>query len=41
MVKRLDSVSAIEMGSPHDFLASDQVNALIYGGTLEDIDRHR
>lgn len=41
MVERLDSVSAIEMGFPHDFLASDQVEALIYGGTLEDIDRHR
>jgi hypothetical protein len=29
------------MAFPQDFLASDQVNAFIYGGTLEDIDRNR
>jgi aryl-alcohol dehydrogenase-like predicted oxidoreductase len=38
---RLDAVSAIDLGFPHDFLASDEIRNLVYGGTFEQIDNHR
>jgi aryl-alcohol dehydrogenase-like predicted oxidoreductase len=39
---RLDAVSAIEMGFPHDFIGSDGAALeYIYGGTLDDLDVHR
>jgi aryl-alcohol dehydrogenase-like predicted oxidoreductase len=38
---RLDAVSAIDLGFPHDFLAGDEVRRLVFGGTFEQIDRHR
>jgi predicted aldo/keto reductase-like oxidoreductase len=39
-VDRLDTVSRIEMGFPHDFLQSDVVRGFAYGGMLEQIDNH-
>jgi aryl-alcohol dehydrogenase-like predicted oxidoreductase len=36
---RLDKVSAIEKGFPHDFLASDGIRDIVYGGTYDLIDR--
>jgi hypothetical protein len=38
---RLSEVSRIELGFPHDFLASDGVRDLVYGGTFAQIDNHR
>ncbi len=38
---RLDEASAVEPGFPHDFLASNMVRDLMYGGQLENIDDHR
>ncbi len=39
VVARLNEVSAIELGFPHDFLKRAQAN--IYGDNLEKIDNHR
>lgn len=38
---RLNEVSQIELGFPHDFLASNEVLDLVSGGTYEKIDNHR
>ena len=38
---RLDKASAIEMGFPHDFLASEPVKKLAFGDTFDLIDNHR
>lgn len=38
---RLDEASRIELGFPHDFLASDQIRDIIFGGTQGSIDNHR
>lgn len=40
-VARLDAVSKIKLGFPHDFLASGIVRNFLYGGMLEQIDDHR
>lgn len=40
-MQRLNEVSAIEMGFPHDFLASDGVREITFGGTFGQIDNHR
>lgn len=40
-MKRLDEVSAIPLGFPHEFLASDQIRGLAYGTTFPLIDDHR
>ena len=37
-VKRLDSVSQIELGFPHDFYVRDMVKGLVYGGLSDRID---
>ncbi len=37
-VKRLDCVSQIELGFPHDFYARDLVKGLVYGGLRDRID---
>lgn len=39
-LQRLDAASAIELGFPHDFLASEGVQQVIYGNTLPLIDHH-
>ena len=40
-LQRLDAASAIELGFPHDFLASDGIRDLVYGGMYDQIDNHR
>jgi diketogulonate reductase-like aldo/keto reductase len=37
----LDEVSKIEPGFPHDFLASEQIQDIVFGGTQGLIDNHR
>jgi hypothetical protein len=37
-VQRLDAVSRIEMGFPHDFFANEMVRSLSYGGMWDRID---
>jgi aryl-alcohol dehydrogenase-like predicted oxidoreductase len=37
----LSQVSRIELGFPHDFLASEGTRDLVYGGTFSLIDNHR
>src|SRR5439155_14566472 len=38
-MERLDEVSEIELGFPHDFLAGENIRDLVYGGMWERIDR--
>jgi aryl-alcohol dehydrogenase-like predicted oxidoreductase len=38
---RLDEVSRIELGFPYDFLTSEGVRDLVFGGTFAQIDNHR
>ena len=40
-IQRLDVASAIELGFPHDFLAREGVQQVLYGNTLPLIDNHR
>ena len=40
-VKRLDDVSAIEAGFPHEFLASPPIRDIVYAGMRDAIDAHR
>ena len=40
-LKRLDEVSRIELGFPHDFLNADFIREVIFGGTYTLIDNHR
>jgi hypothetical protein len=35
---RLDAVSAIERGFPHDFLGKEEIRDVIYGGGFGDLD---
>jgi len=39
MIRELDTASEIQMGFPHEFLASDNVRELIYGGKYGEIVR--
>ncbi len=38
---RLNQVSAIDLGFPHNFLAEDYIRDIVYGGTYNEIDNHR
>jgi aryl-alcohol dehydrogenase-like predicted oxidoreductase len=38
---RLERVSKIELGFPHDFLSSPVIRDIVYGGTFDKIDNHR
>lgn len=38
---RLDKVSAVDLGFPHNFLAQDNIREIVYGGTYGEIDNHR
>ncbi len=38
---RLEAVSHIELGFPHDFLASAEIRNIVYGGTGDQIDSDR
>ncbi|MBZ0272051.1 aldo/keto reductase [bacterium] len=40
-MRRLDEASRIELGFPHDFLASDRVRGIIHANRYDDLDRHR
>jgi aryl-alcohol dehydrogenase-like predicted oxidoreductase len=40
-LERLDAVSAVELGFPHDFLTSDMAAAAVFGETRPMIDSHR
>ncbi len=40
-MQRLDEVSRIEMGFPHDFLSGDNIRDVLFGGTWPLIDNHR
>lgn len=38
LVSRLDEVSSIELGFPHDFLSADPIKQVIFGGMQDKID---
>jgi len=40
-LRRLDEISRIELGFPHDFLSKDFIRDLVYAGTYDSIDNHR
>ena len=40
-MQRLNEVSKIELGFPHDFLSTDQVKDIIYGGIYSSLYNHR
>jgi aryl-alcohol dehydrogenase-like predicted oxidoreductase len=40
-LERLERVSQLELGFPHDFLRSDKVRQAVFGQTYPLIDRHR
>lgn len=40
-LQRLNEVSQIELGFPHDFLGSDMIRDRLFGGTFSSIDNHR
>ena len=40
-IQRLNEVSKIELGFPHDFLSTDAIRNIIYGGTYSSIYDHR
>lgn len=40
-LNRLNEVSKIDLGFPHEFLQADFVRDLVYGGTFDKIDNHR
>jgi aryl-alcohol dehydrogenase-like predicted oxidoreductase len=40
-LQRLNEVSQIELGFPHDFLSSDMIHDRLFGGTFDSIKNHR
>ncbi|MEH2468156.1 aldo/keto reductase [Nostoc sp.] len=40
-LQRLDEVSQIELGFPHDFLQNDVIRDRLFGGTFNSIENHR
>jgi aryl-alcohol dehydrogenase-like predicted oxidoreductase len=40
-MERLNKVSQIELGFPHDFLSSEVPRSFLYGGMIDQIDLHR
>jgi aryl-alcohol dehydrogenase-like predicted oxidoreductase len=40
-ISGLNAISEFEFGFPHEFLASDGVRDVVFGGTYEQIDNHR
>jgi aryl-alcohol dehydrogenase-like predicted oxidoreductase len=40
-MKRLSLASEIDLGFPHNFLAQDYIQDIVYGGTRKEIDNHR
>lgn len=39
-IKKLDEVSGIEPGFPHEFLEKDSIRDIMFGGTFDKIDNH-
>jgi len=39
-LNKLDEVSKVELGFPHEFLSSDSIKDIIFGGTQDKIDNH-
>ena len=39
-LNKLDEVSKVELGFPHEFLSSDNIKDIIFGGTYDKIDNH-
>jgi aryl-alcohol dehydrogenase-like predicted oxidoreductase len=39
--ERLERVSAIELGFPHEFLTSPMIREIVFGGTFDAIENHR
>jgi len=39
-INKLNEVSKIEMGFPHEFLSSESIQDIIFGGTQDKIDNH-
>jgi aryl-alcohol dehydrogenase-like predicted oxidoreductase len=37
----LDNVSSVDLGFPHEFLASESIRQVIYGNTFDKIENHR
>jgi aryl-alcohol dehydrogenase-like predicted oxidoreductase len=40
-LKRLDEASRVDLGFPHNFLHSDAIRDIVFGGTYDRIDNHR
>jgi aryl-alcohol dehydrogenase-like predicted oxidoreductase len=40
-MKRLSLASEIDLGFPHNFLAQDYIQDIVYGGTRNEVDNHR
>jgi aryl-alcohol dehydrogenase-like predicted oxidoreductase len=40
-LERLDSVSRVDLGFPHDFLSKPLIRDIVFGGTYDQIDKHR
>jgi aryl-alcohol dehydrogenase-like predicted oxidoreductase len=40
-LQQLDEASRVDLGFPHNFLASDTIRDIVYGGTYGDIRNHR
>jgi aryl-alcohol dehydrogenase-like predicted oxidoreductase len=40
-LQRLNEVSEIELGFPHDFLHSEMIRDRLFGGTFSTIENHR
>ncbi|MBD1834830.1 aldo/keto reductase [Cyanobacteria bacterium FACHB-472] len=40
-LQRLNEVSKVELGFPHDFLSNDMIRDRLFGGTFDLIDNHR
>jgi aryl-alcohol dehydrogenase-like predicted oxidoreductase len=39
-MEQLNKISRIEMGFPHEFLTSDAIKDIVYGGTFDKIENH-
>ena len=40
-IERLNEISKIELGFPHDFLSTETIRNIIYGGTFSSMYNHR
>ena len=40
-MQRLDNISKIDLGFPHEFLARDYIRDIVYAGQHSNIDSHR